>query len=296
MRYFKKLFVSSLLILSFILIGCNKDESGIKFNDFIEQVNRERENEINSKMNFDEQNYLYTVEDDKEGFTDDEFDKLIKFDKNSKFNESQDITHEEALEDVEYLFKLLRYGYGAYGYYGGDNVFNEVKSKIIDEIKNKNTLVMNDIFNSLKNNLSFIDDGHFAINNVGINSKYKKVYISNEEIDIYLDASGYYIVEDKEKWYLKSIDDNEENLNDYLKVSINEEGNLVYHIGILKDVGIISTFVNLRFVNNSKEMYKSIILNNSSENMRSSVAYEETVNDSIPIISVRKMQQIYADI
>jgi len=73
------------------------------------------------------------------------------------------LSENKLIEDTDYL---LKYGYAGYQYFGGDKKFNEAKEKIIKNIKNKSlfSLLTTKVYiKTLKNNLDFIQDLHFAI-------------------------------------------------------------------------------------------------------------------------------------
>jgi hypothetical protein len=75
------------------------------------------------------------------------------------------IPKDQARQDVDFLFRVLRYGYGAYQCFGGDEAFLAAEEGIladIDAIRGAN--VMSSQFAAiLQRRLGFIQDGHFSI-------------------------------------------------------------------------------------------------------------------------------------
>jgi len=75
------------------------------------------------------------------------------------------VTPEEAIEDVEIFFDVLRYVYGAYQYFGGDEVFEPVKEQIIKDIlRDSNAIAGTEFVQLLYRHLSpIIIDHHLSI-------------------------------------------------------------------------------------------------------------------------------------
>ncbi|MBS0673330.1 hypothetical protein KFO60_13520, partial [Enterococcus faecalis] len=107
------------------------------FNALLKKINDERE-EFQKKTPPKVEDYI-----DDLALSDDEFDdyelKSILPNFNTKpFEGKRILTNKEALEDVEVLFKLFKYAYAPYKYFGGDNKFNKAKQDIMYEINNRN--------------------------------------------------------------------------------------------------------------------------------------------------------------
>jgi len=75
------------------------------------------------------------------------------------------ITSEEAIEDTEILFDVLRYVYGAYQYFGGDDVFEPVRKSVVEDIlQGGNNFTGAELCRILYRHLSpIIEDYHFII-------------------------------------------------------------------------------------------------------------------------------------
>ncbi len=150
------------------------------------------------------------------------------------------ITIEQAIEDTHYLFRAYRSCFGSYAYYGEEKFF-EAESNIIEYLNdyrekpihsNSTTpKISSTLFiNSLKDNLDFIYDTHSRldsenfsdINEIFEYSYFGSIYIFRQ------DDMGYYTKIYDKKWYITDVNGNEP--TDYMKVSINKTGELVYRV------------------------------------------------------------------
>ena len=92
-------------------------------------------------------------------FSEEEIQELAKRKKNPKT-----VTAQQTVEDVTLAFDLLAYGYGGYHYFGGDEVFYPIRDSILAELKTKDTVKTNDLWELLWESLSpVIIDRHFHI-------------------------------------------------------------------------------------------------------------------------------------
>nr|WP_281420316.1 S41 family peptidase [Tissierella simiarum] len=155
------------------------------------------------------------------------------------------IVLDEALEDIEYLFSIFKYGYAGYEYFGGDNLFYQAKNKIIYEIsykfKNTNSISVDEFNEILCDNLGFIQDGHLSIGSYQLSKNYN--YYSNEYYNFLKDEKGYYFIESGEREYLRQV--NNKLPEEYIKKSLDEEGNIVYSLGLISDTEKFSTEVKV---------------------------------------------------
>ncbi|MEA4883139.1 MAG: hypothetical protein VB144_05705 [Clostridia bacterium] len=75
------------------------------------------------------------------------------------------IPKDEARQDVDFLFRVLKYGYGAYQFFGGDEAFLAAKESILAETEDFPGEDVNpgQLAELLQRQLGFIQDGHFSI-------------------------------------------------------------------------------------------------------------------------------------
>lgn len=152
------------------------------------------------------------------------------------------MTMQEAEADIDYLFDYYRNNYGLYDYFGGDEAFFAAKGRVLEECRAEETLTCEVLEHSLLNNLAFVKDGHFLINRQsGAKMKYPFFY---REIAFIKDGEGYRAADGRMVESIKGY----EQWQDLLKLSISEEGNLVYYPVLLKDCGVFSIeYEDLRF-------------------------------------------------
>lgn len=77
------------------------------------------------------------------------------------------VSAQEAMEDVETCFRLLRCSYGAYDYFGGDEVFGPIQQDILDELAGGGSLNNGQLAQIMAEHLSpVLVDGHFKIGGI----------------------------------------------------------------------------------------------------------------------------------
>ena len=105
----------------------------------------------------------------------------------------RNVSIEEAIEDVEFLFNKLQYWYGGYIYFGGDDVFLTIKDTIIKEIEYINdSSLSSHIFSRIliDNLLPVIHDKHFTIMNIALGRNV--IFYTNDEIRFGISLKGFY--------------------------------------------------------------------------------------------------------
>ena len=149
----------------------------------------------------------------------------------------------KAFEDIDYLFSLLKYGYSGYAYFGGDEKFNEAKVNIIELVDKSDgdSIFIEDFLDIIYINLNFIQDSHFILGGYNLCNHTK--YFSSRKYEFQRDINGLYVTIDDETFYLKEVN-NEDPMN-YVKPSLDEEGNLIYSLGLLSDTLDIHIPINL---------------------------------------------------
>ncbi len=138
------------------------------------------------------------------------------------------LTREQAEEDVTFLFDAFHDCYGLYGYLGGEEIFDVVEKKIQKELKTRESLSAQDLEQLVLENLSFLRDGHFSINQKQTNPLKMPYFF--REVAFVKTEEGYRTVDGKK---VRAIDGYE--LNEIMKRSISPEGELVYYPVLLKD-------------------------------------------------------------
>lgn len=196
------------------------------------------------------------------------------------------VTKEQAIEDVEYFFSLMKYGYAGYQYFGGDESFLDAKEKVQKEIGeiNSSQLSVAALEDILYRHLSFINDGHF---NIWSKRLYKPVLIYMDfDYAFSQDEKGYYLETDRTREYLQSV--NGENPEPFMRSSLNSEGQLVYRMACLEDGGKhgLDTDFILRSTQGERTV-TTTLLEVVSSRLPASPVYQYITKDEIPIVSIR---------
>lgn len=150
------------------------------------------------------------------------------------FDMNATCTKEEALEDVDLLFRLFAAFFGSYHYYGGSEVFDAAEAKIVEEIQSYNKdLTLGKLSQIIMENLIFIKDRHMNVGNWLI-CEYNNIAVADyyvKDLFFYEDDVGYYTKKHDKKWYLEAVGD-DSNVSDYFKITIDEKGQLCYMLGL----------------------------------------------------------------
>lgn len=147
----------------------------------------------------------------------------------AEYDPEKILTQQQAIEDVTYLFDAFHDCYGPYEYFGGAEVFDKAEETIKTELQTKETLTAADLEQILLENLAFIKDGHFNINN---KSPYMiKIPFFFREVAFVKTEEGYQAIDGRKVESVEGYD----NLDKLMKRSISQEGKLVYYPVLLKD-------------------------------------------------------------
>ena len=194
----------------------------------------------------------------------------------------------KALEDVDYPFLLLKYGYAGYQYYGGDELFLRAKKEIITELQENflRQLKIEDFNEILYRHLSFIEDGHFLLGNRSFR-RAQSMYM-NFDYDFLKDEHGYYLVNDTTREYLQQI--NGQAVAEFIKPSLDGNGRLVYRIGVLEYTRKEPLTVEVMLGEKASSRRLIITLEKVNCNFQALAAediYQNYTVEEIPVIAVR---------
>ena len=210
------------------------------------------------------------------GFSKDELDSLTGYD--TVGADSNPIENDKAAMDVELMFRVLKNCYGAYDYFGGDEAFEEAKKQVLSDCEAYgDNLKVGVLKDSLINNLGFIKDGHFSINGTVTFKKAK--YYSNGEIAFLKDEKGYFMITEGKKEYVQLVDGDGE-IDKYMKRSIDDEGALIYRLGVLSFDE--PEFLEVNFDDESIKFSVSL-----PEAFRANVNFSSENIDDIPVVAIR---------
>lgn len=130
----------------------------------------------------------------------------VVFDVDNPDDEISFITKPQALEDLEYLFSLLKYGYAGYEYFGGDDAFIRARNNMTWSLFALigDTIETNKFLDIIYRELQFIQDAHFTLGNY-ILCDYTKYY-SSRKFTFHKNDSGFFTIIDNNPYYVTAID------------------------------------------------------------------------------------------
>lgn len=132
------------------------------------------------------------------------------------------LTHEDMENDLKTFLSAMRYGYGPYEFYGGDEAFLSAADEMMQWISSSEPEVDGEEYaDQLIESFSFIKDQHFWIN--GQNAYEKEVVQYGVEEWTFTKENEAYFFNDEEVTLI-----NDESPRDILKPSLDENGELIY--------------------------------------------------------------------
>ena len=287
-----KKFICLCMSILFVITcaGCdNSSKDNISLNDVIKTAN---ENWKGSQQPPDIKKYLYKYNDNDAGFTDKEVDMLTNFDVHQAlkiYNGNKALTQDMALSDVNYLFRLLKYTYGGYQYFGGDKVFDAAKKSMVSSLKGTKNITADELEKVMYKSLKpIIKDGHFSILGNSLIDDYMNTYFYNKDYEFHKDKNGYYTFISNKKYYLKSVG-NSAKVQDYLKLTIDNDGNLAYNIGLLQKNYEAESKINIKLIRKNKELDKDIPLTKSESLQRDDTVGFSKIISEVPIVTCTRM-------
>ncbi len=208
------------------------NEKPIDFNEYLKKVTDDRVGRLS--VPYDKNTKYYPRTDKSKLLTAEERTKYWS-DGRTKVNESS-FTKEQAFEDIKICFKGFYTFYGPYALYGADK-FDSAERKAIEDLneyfsEGKDLIGYIDLYKIIASSLDFIVDRHSKIwcgKYGGAFSKInKKEYYAYYFKDVIFreDDIGYYTLVQGKKWYLEKVKGGD--FSEYLKVTIDENGELVY--------------------------------------------------------------------
>ena len=196
-------------------------------------------------------------------------------------------TKEDALQDMDLLFRVFKSFYGSYYFFGGDEAFDAAEEQIIADItKGPDKFTLSELVAIISKNLYFIKDGHMNIgeellcetNKIAWNNYYVK------NLYFYEDDVGYYTKIQGRKWYLEAVGTDEE-IGSFLKITIDENGQLCYMLCLATNVDDPRlTFKEITLARGERKAIIPILW--TEFDRRSNYSYAETVSirNGIPLI------------
>ena len=138
-------------------------------------------------------------------------------------NEDGSFSVAQVEADLQYFFDYLRSNYGLYLYFGGDEAFNAAREAIIHQVREEETLTVERFSEILWENMRFIRDGHFSIDNRSLLGSLTPHFFI--EIPFHKTENGYQTEDGKLVIAVDGYDD----LDLLFKRSLSREGDIVYY-------------------------------------------------------------------
>ena len=207
------------------------------------------------------------------------------------------LTHEQIISELDFLFNLLRYSYGAYEYFGGDTIFLPLKESMLKQLSEMNnplsvhSYITNLLVPSLRR---VIADNHFRIDNhaIGIRSQ---LYM-NESFILRKDESGFITEIDGQTYRFLEATLDEQVIN--VLPTLTEDGEFAWTFGYVV-YGILPTdrisprielTVSLKNTQTHTVFYRVIQLRtipDAAPNRLSTQPYSITQREGIAVLSNR---------
>ncbi len=163
--------------------------------------------------------------------------------------EAWSISLSEAQEEVDLLFRVLKYGYAAYQFFGGDEPFGLARERILREIAQQaDDISLWQYSYIIRSNLEFIQDGHFVIGNRS--PCQWSTFRMSPNLQFSLDEDGHFVNRGGNR--LHSI--NGSAPSSFLKPSIDEDGDIIYVPGMLLPDRQLDSVCELEYEGGTREM------------------------------------------
>lgn len=197
-----------------------KTES-LDFGRLLKEASAEHEKQQTNQASFDGfTDYLVSGSEYKNLLTSSEINQLTNLDGDTP----NKITYEKAAADVELLFRTLKYSYGAYFYFGGEERFDKAEKQVIKAISGSKSVDTEKLKKELKKALKFVKDSHFNLGESSIDDSSVRYEYFYSDIQLSKDGKGYYKELNGKKWYYSSCT----NKAVKIKPTLTSEGEIVY--------------------------------------------------------------------
>jgi hypothetical protein len=189
---------------------------------------------------------------------------------------------DEARQDVDFLFRVLKYGYGAYQFFGGDEAFLAAKRGILAEIEDFPGEDVNpgQLAELLQRQLGFIQDGHFSIGGKKMCRRYRFFARFDMGFD---ERGGRFCPRETPDVWVTAVDGEDPSL--WMKPSIHSDGEIFYCLGAVSDSDV-DICVKLKWSDGSSESVQLELVD--SARVRGPV-YELRQVDGVPVAVNRSL-------
>lgn len=215
--------LSAALFLSLAGCAAAPDIPQPTLEELLDQVNAEHQSIQREEL--DPTPYLRT------SLSDESWMKISAYITNTRsdYDPDLELTHSQAVEDINYLFDAFYYAYGFYDYFGGHAAFDAAQEKMLEALETKDTLTCQELEQIIVSQLGFIKDGHFRINETSPSPTQVPFFF--RQTAFLKTEDGYQTVNGKT---VESVE-NHTDLDELFKRSISKQGQIVYYPVLLKE-------------------------------------------------------------
>lgn len=199
-----------------VLSKGNKATYQNAFETLLGSVNEKRRTDMASEVTFDGfEDYIVNDPSTIDLLSDDEIKALV-----TNHPTRQSVSRDDALADVDLLFRALHNAYAAY-YYFGEDKFDAAEAEVKAWVQKQKTVNVDKLGQTINTALQFVQDAHFAIRPGEENVKQQKAWYSyiGTEQSFFKDDSGYYRMIDGEKWYVDSLSNKSSEMSPVLRAN-----------------------------------------------------------------------------
>ena len=186
------------------------------FETLLDSVNEKRRTDMASEVTFDGfEDYIVNDPSTIDLLSDDEIKALV-----TNHSTRQSVSRDDALADIDLLFRALHNAYAAY-YYFGEDKFDAAEAEVKAWVQKQKTVNVEKLGQTINTALQFVQDAHFAIRPGEENVKQQKAWYSciGTEQGFSKDDSGYYRMIDGEKWYVDSLSNKSSEMSPVLRAN-----------------------------------------------------------------------------
>ena len=186
------------------------------FETLLDSVNEKRRTDMASEVTFDGfEDYIVNDPSTIDLLSDDEIKALV-----TNHPTRQSVSRDDALADIDLLFRALHNAYAAY-YYFGEDKFDAAEAEVKAWVQKQKTVNVEKLGQTINTALQFVQDAHFAIRPGEENVKQQKAWYSciGTEQGFSKDDSGYYRMIDGEKWYVDSLSNKSSEMSPVLRAN-----------------------------------------------------------------------------
>lgn len=186
------------------------------FETLLGSVNEKRRTDMASEVTFDGfEDYIVNDPSTIDLLSDDEIKALV-----TNHPTRQSVSRDDALADVDLLFRALHNAYAAY-YYFGEDKFDAAEAEVKAWVQKQKTVNVDKLGQTINTALQFVQDAHFSIRPGEENVKQQKAWYSyiGTEQSFFKDDSGYYRMIDGEKWYVDSLSNKSSEMSPVLRAN-----------------------------------------------------------------------------